>query len=93
MVVDKVDEIKHDVIIKGRKRMELTGADDVTSFDDKEIIVQVGNFGVTIEGDGLKIEKFNSEHGELVLNGTINGIFYFNKDLTKKKKSLGGLFK
>ena len=73
--------------------MELTGADDVTSFDDKEIVVQVSNFGVTIEGEGLKIEKFNSENGELILNGQINGIFYFNKDISKKKKSLGGLFK
>ena len=93
MVVDRLDELKHDVIIKGRKRMELTGADDVTSFDDKEIVVQVSNFGVTIEGEGLKIEKFNSENGELILNGQINGIFYFNKDISKKKKSLGGLFK
>lgn len=92
MVVDKIEELKHDVIIKGRKRMELTGASDVTSFDDKEIVVQIGNFGVTIEGDNLKIEKFNSENGELILNGLITGMFYFNKDLSKKKKT-GGFFK
>lgn len=92
MVIDKLDELKHDVIIKGRKRMELTGASDVTSFDDREIVVQVSNFGVTIEGEGLKIERFNSENGELILNGTITGIFYFNKDMSKKKKS-GGFFK
>ncbi|MBQ7353039.1 MAG: hypothetical protein IJW54_03430 [Clostridia bacterium] len=92
MMADKIDEIRHDVIIKGRKRMELTGASDVTSFDDKEIVVQVENFGVTIEGENLKIEKFNSENGELILNGLITGMFYFNKDLSKKKKT-GGFFK
>lgn len=92
MMVDKIDELRHDVIIKGRKRMELTGASDVTSFDDKEIVVQVENFGVTIEGENLKIEKFNSENGELILNGLITGMFYFNKDLSKKKKT-GGFFK
>ena len=93
MLVEKTEELKHDVVIKGRKRLELTGANDVSSFDDKEIVVQVGNMGVTIEGEGLKIEKFTSENGELILNGTISGFFYFTKDVTKKKKVLGGIFK
>ena len=31
---DVSDEIKHDVLIKSRQRMEMTGISDVSSFDE-----------------------------------------------------------
>lgn len=83
---------KHDVTIKSRQRLEMTGVSDVTSFDDGAIVVQVDDLGVSIEGENLKIEKFNAESGEFILNGTINGLFYFNHS-PKKKKSFTDIFK
>ena len=88
--MNEAEEIKHDVLIKSRKRMEMTGVSDVSSFDDAEIIVQTENSDVSIEGQNLKIERFNSENGELVLNGIINGLFYYNKKAEKKKRTVGG---
>mgnify|MGYP003301035486 CR=1 FL=1 len=58
------DEIKHDVVIKSRNRIELSGISDVSSYDEKEIIAQTSKCGVTIEGEGLKIERFNSENAQ-----------------------------
>lgn len=87
------EEIKHDVLIKSRQRMEMTGICDVSSFDEAEVIVQTGETGVSIEGENLKIEKFNSENGELILNGSINGLFYYAKKQGKKKKSFIDIFK
>ena len=86
-------EVKHDVFIKSRRRLEMTGISDVSSFDEEEIVVQADSFGVSIEGENLKIEKFNSENGELILNGSINGLFYYSKKPEKKKKSFIGIFK
>lgn len=90
---DSNENVKHDVLIKSRQRMEMTGISDVSSFDDAEIIVQTGGSGVSIEGENLKIEKFNSENGELILNGCINGMFYYSKRPNKKKKSITDFFK
>ena len=73
--------------------MEMSGVSDVTSFDDEEIVVQTGSSSMSIEGESLKIEKFNSENGELVLNGHINGLFYYSKKPEKRKKSIVNLFK
>ena len=87
------EELKHDVLIKSRKRMEMTGISDVSSFDEAEIVVQTGSSGVSIEGENLKIEKFNAANGELVLNGSINGMFYYEKKPEKKKRSITGIFK
>lgn len=92
-MIEPDENIKHDVLIKSRKRMEMTGISDVSSFDEAEIVVQTGNSGVSIEGENLKIEKFNSENGELILNGSINGLFYYSKKPIKKKKGLTDIFK
>lgn len=86
-------EVKHNVFLKARQRMELTGISDVTNFDEEEIVVQTGNSCVSIEGANLKIEKFNSENGELILNGSINGLFYYSKKPEKRKKSIINMFK
>ena len=80
------ENTKHDVLIKSRKRMEMTGISDVSSYDESEIIVQAQNSDVSIEGQNLKIERFSSESGELILNGSITGLFYHSKREVKKKK-------
>ena len=90
--MNDAEEIKHDVLIKSRKRMEMTGVSDVSSFDETEIIVLTSGSDVSIEGENLKIERFNSENGELVLNGTITGLFYYNKRGDKKKKISGSIW-
>lgn len=89
---EKSDNIKHDVILRSRKRIEMSGINDVSSFDEKEIIAQADNLGISIEGENLKIERFDAEKGELTINGLINGLYYYSKDV-KKKKSIAGLFR
>ena len=83
--MENTKEIKHDAIIKSRKRLEMTCINDVSSYDENEIIVQTEGTGLSIEGEKLKIDKFDSEKGELIVNGLINGIFYFNKEVKKKR--------
>ena len=43
--------------------------------------------------ENLKIEKFDSEGGDLIVNGKINGINYYNVTNSKKKKSIMNIFK
>ena len=90
---DKLEEIKHDIIVKSRKRLEMSGINDVLNFDDTEIIAQTKGYGISIEGEELKIEKFDADIGDLIVNGKVNGIFYFVKDVNKKKKSFSNIFK
>ena len=90
---ETVEEQKNDVIIKSRKQIQMTGVIDVNSFDEHEIVVQTSTSGATIDGEGLKIERFNSQSGELIVNGKINGIFYYTKEPQNKKKGLASIFK
>lgn len=86
-MVEVSKELKHDIILKSRTKLEMTGINDVTSYDENEIIVISNNSSLSIEGENLKIERFDSEKGELIVNGLVNGIFYFGKE-NKKKKAL-----
>ena len=88
-----IENFKHDIVIKSRQRTEMTGICDVSSFDDGTIVAQSEKFGISIEGENLKIEKFDSESGEFILNGKINGIFYFTHSTQKKKKSIVDIFR
>ena len=92
-MIDLTDEFKQDVIIKSRKQIEMSGVLDVNSFDEHEIVVQTSSSCASIDGENLKIDRFNSQNGELVVNGTINGIFYYNKEPQKKKKGITSFFK
>jgi sporulation protein YabP len=91
--MNELSEIKHNIIIKSRERTEMTGILDVTSFDDGAIVAQTSDSGISIDGENLKIEKFNAESGDFILNGKINGLYYFNSNHQKKKKSIMGIFK
>ena len=90
---EQSDELRHDVVIKSRKELQMSGIIDVSSFDEHEIVVQTSTSGASIDGEGLKIERFNAQSGELIVNGKINGIFYYGKEPNKKKKGIIGIFK
>lgn len=92
-MIEAPKDIKHDLNLKSRKKLEMSGINDVSSYDDKEIVVQTDGTGISIEGDGLKIERFDSENGELIVNGLISSIYYFAKESSKKKKSITNIFK
>ena len=87
------EAVNHNVNIIGGKTLFMTGISDVTSFDDCQIMAQNKESDISIEGEGLKIEKFDSSSGELTVNGKILGLNYYGAAPEKKKKSFMGLFK
>ena len=87
--VDYISKMKEFQAINGDHVMVVKSKEEATEPDETE----VSFVSVSIEGENLKIEKFNSESGELVLTGTINGMFYFTKKTGKKKKSIVEIFK
>ena len=76
----------HSIIIHDRRHAELTGIDDVFSFDDCSVSVHSALGDMVIDGDELKIDNFSSEKGILTVSGKIIGICYLD-DNTKKRSS------
>ena len=77
---------RQDVCLFSRKRMELTGIEEVGSFTEEQIILS-GIMGmIAIEGRGLKIENFSMEKKELSLCGEIDSFYYYEKKNSGDKK-------
>lgn len=69
---------QHNLKMASRSRLEISGVEDVSSFDEQGIILSSSMGGISVEGEGLKIETFSTTSGDLVITGKVNGIFYFS---------------
>ena len=85
---------KQDVCLFSRKRMTLTGIEEVESFSETEITLSSVLGKIAVEGNGLKIERFSTEQGELVINGNFDSFCYWGAENGGEKRGiLGRLFR
>ena len=82
----------HHLTMQSRKLLTLTGAEDVCSFDERNIVIRTVCGLLSVDGEGLHILKLDTDRGELSIEGTVNGLFYMEQrgDTTggKKRRSL-----
>lgn len=64
------------VIIEGRKRLNISGVKQVISFDDETVLLDTALGKMTVKGEGVKIESFNTSSGDLTATGTIHAVVY-----------------
>ncbi len=83
----------HDVSIKGRAHIDITGVREVVSFDDCAVSVITDGGDMTLEGEELKIGALDTDRGLLSVDGKLNGLFYNDIRATGGKGIFGRLFK
>lgn len=79
-----------DICLFSRRRMELTGIEEVDSFTDEQITVTSSLGKIAVEGKNLKIESFNTEHGALKLVGEFDSLYYCTEPDGDVKKGFFG---
>lgn len=83
----KTIELPHNVIMESRKKVSVSGVDDVESFDENEIIMSTSQGILIVRGKELRIEKLSLDSGDVVMEGVIDRMEY-EDDV----KISGGLF-
>ncbi len=79
----------HNVTVEDRERVTITGALDIESFDDAQIVV-ITDFGdLTVKGDMLKVHRLSVETGDITISGEIESLEY---DDNNRRSDGGGLF-
>ena len=68
----------HNIILKDRTSLTVTGVTDVDSFDETEIVAYTDMGEITIKGSGLKINSLSTETGELSVDGTVQSLAYLD---------------
>lgn len=66
------------VIIENRKRLNISGVKDVSSFDDETILLDTALGKMTVKGEGLHIESFNTTTGDLTAIGKVHAVVYMS---------------
>jgi len=75
-VQTSVPSRSHDLTLKARQQLILSGVSAVESFDEAEIrtLTELGR--LTIRGKQLRISRFCEESGELFVDGTVDALTY-----------------
>ncbi len=74
------------IIIENRKRLEISGIKDVISFDEETLLLDSVMGRITVKGEELHIESFNTQSGDLTAAGKIHAVVYMSD-----AKTQGGL--
>ena len=82
----------HTLILTDRQKLQISGVSDVVRFDELSAEMQTSFGDLLIEGDGLRIEVFDTERGEVTLSGNIRTLDYYeaHSDKSEKKRSFFG---
>ena len=83
--MDENSAVYQNVIIEGRKKLNISGVRDVISFDDETILLDTALGKMTVKGEEIHISNFNTETGDLSAEGQIHAVVYMSDG-----KSSGG---
>lgn len=78
-------EAVHNLILESRKKLTLSGIEDVDSFDEESIVLLTDTGTLSIGGDGLHINKLSVETGEVSIEGHVDSLIYSDGAVGKGK--------
>ena len=80
----------HEISLKDRRRMSVSGVREVISFDENSIHLRTVSGDLAIEGEGLHIGTLDTERGVVALEGeAVDGMWYLREEGGKKKGIFG----
>ena len=84
----------HDVTMKGRRLLEITGVKQVESFDNEEFLLETVMGFLSIRGQNLQMKNLDVDKGIVSIKGKIFDLVYVDEQSGEKAKGFfGKLFK
>lgn len=71
------------IILEGRKKLNITGVRDVENFDDNNITLVTDLGTLNVKGNEIKIEKLNLDSEEVVATGDFYLFEYISDEAVK----------
>ena len=79
----------HEIILKNRKTLGVTGVTEVDSFDDTTVKLETVCGELVIDGSSLKVTVLDTIKGEVSVEGNVQAINYYDKKLGQKRGLFG----
>ena len=84
---ENIKQKKHLLSLDNRVKLVLTGAEDVSGFNEETVSVKTTCGTLIIKGEKLHIDKLNLETGEVSIDGKINAMQYIGTNDSRSKLS------
>ena len=72
------------IVLENRERLNVTGINDILSFDDQVVILSTDLGMLTVKGNELKINKLNIDESEVKIEGNISSMVKIQKKVKEK---------
>lgn len=86
-------QVPHDVILKNRKTLEITGVKEVESFDNEEFLLETVLGFLSVRGSNLHMKNLDVTEGVVSIEGKVDDLVYVDQTSSKTKGFIGKLFK
>jgi|SRR4051812_33212915 sporulation protein YabP len=84
----------HDISMKGRKLLDITGVKQVESFDNEEFLLETVMGYLAVRGQNLQMKNLDVDKGIVSIKGKVYEITYLDENGGEKAKGFfGKLFK
>ncbi len=77
---------EHDVIMRGRRLLDITGVKQVESFDNEEFLLETVMGFLTIRGQNLQIKNLDVDKGIVSIKGKVYELIYIDEHHAEKAK-------
>lgn len=76
---------QHNIIMESRRLLNITGVNEIDSFDENMVVVNTCMGELTVKGNDLHVNNLNVQTGELNIIGEISALYY---NVSKEKSSI-----
>lgn len=83
---------KQNILIEDRRHLNLSGVEQVDSFNDNTIVLSTVKGRLSIKGENLNVSKLNLDEGKVEIDGLVNSLSYLSKE-GEPKNFIGKIFK
>jgi len=84
----KNENMPHKLTFENRTSGTITGVRDVTSFDEKEILLLTSQGKLKLKGEQLHVKRLNLEKGEVDVEGKLEEAVYLSGNNQRKEEPL-----
>ena len=88
----KIAEASSNIIIENRTKLNISGVEDVLSFDERRVEAYTSGGLLVVAGIDLHIESLSLDSGDLFITGQIDSVIYA-EDYAPKQGFWASLFK
>ena len=85
--------VLQNLILENREKLNVSGVNDVLSFDDQVVIIETELGLLTVKGENLKINKLNIDTSEVIVEGKVDNLSYSEHQTKNEGVIFGKIFK